>query len=74
MALEYEDVAGQIETVWSNAFSSMTDTITDFIMDGKASFSDFARSIVKDIASIIVKSQITAPLMQYDGHGNQRRG
>ncbi|HHV5461085.1 TPA: tape measure protein [Klebsiella pneumoniae] len=74
MALEYEDVAGQIETVWSNAFSSMTDTITDFIMDGKASFSDFARSIVKDIASIIVKSQITAPLMNMMGMGTNGAG
>lgn len=74
MALEYEDVAGQIETVWSNAFSSMTDTITDFIMDGKASFSDFARSVVKDIASIIVKSQITAPLINMMGMGANGAG
>ncbi|HBT4797404.1 TPA: tape measure protein [Klebsiella pneumoniae] len=74
MALEYEDVAGQIETVWSNAFSSMTDTITDFIMDGKASFSDFARSVVKDIASIIVKSQITAPLINMMGMGTNGAG
>lgn len=74
MALEYEDVAGQIEGVWSNAFSSMTDTITSFIMDGKASFSDFARSIVKDIASIIVKSQITAPIMNMMGMGTNGTG
>ncbi|PYZ36435.1 tape measure protein [Klebsiella aerogenes] len=74
MALEYEDVAGQIETVWSNAFSSMTDTITDFIMDGKASFSDFVRSVVKDIASIIVKSQITAPLINMMGMGANGAG
>ena len=67
MALEYEDVAGQIETAWGNAFSNMTDTITDFMTNGKASFSDFARSIMKDIASIIVKSQITAPIMNMMG-------
>ena len=69
LALQYEDVAGQIETAWSDAFSGMTDTITDFIVDGKASFSDLARSILKDIASIIVKSQITAPLMNMMGMG-----
>ena len=74
LAVGYEDVAGQIETAWSNAFSGMTDTITDFIMDGKASFSDFARSIVKDIASIIVKSQITAPLMNMMGMGSNGAG
>lgn len=74
LAVGYEDVAGQIETAWSNAFSGMTDTITDFIMDGKASFSDFARSIVKDIASIIVKSQITAPLMNMMGMGGNGAG
>lgn len=74
LAVGYEDVAGQIETAWSNAFSGMTDTITDFIMDGKASFSDFARSIVKDIASIIVKSQITAPIMNMMGMGANGAG
>lgn len=74
LAVGYEDVAGQIETAWSNAFSGMTDTITDFIMDGKASISDFARSIVKDIASIIVKSQITAPIMNMMGMGANGAG
>ncbi|HDY9206471.1 tape measure protein [Klebsiella variicola] len=74
LGLEYEDVAGQIETAWSDAFANMTDTITDFIMDGKASFSDFARSIIKDIASIIVKSQITAPLMNMMGMGTNGAG
>ncbi|WP_243454711.1 phage tail tape measure C-terminal domain-containing protein, partial [Clostridium perfringens] len=43
-------------------------------MDGKASFSDFARSIVKDIASIIVKSQITAPIMNMMGMGTNGMG
>ncbi|HGL3854461.1 TPA: tape measure protein [Klebsiella aerogenes] len=74
MALEYEDVAGQIDTAWSDVFANMTDTITDFIMDGKASFSDFARSIIKDIASIIVKSQITAPIMNMLGMGTNGAG
>lgn len=74
LGLEYEDVAGQIETAWSDAFANMTDTITDFIMDGKASFSDFARSILKDIASIIVKSQITAPIMNMMGMGTNGAG
>ncbi|ELP0880808.1 TPA: tape measure protein [Klebsiella pneumoniae] len=74
LGLEYEDVAGQIETAWSDAFANMTDTITDFIMDGKANFSDFARSILKDIASIIVKSQITAPIMNMMGMGTNGAG
>lgn len=74
LAVGYEDVAGQIETAWGNAFSGMTDTITDFMVNGKASFSDFARSIIKDIASIIVKSQITAPLMNMMGMGANGAG
>lgn len=69
LAVGYEDVAGQIETAWGNAFSNMTDTITDFIMGGKASFGDFARSVIRDIASIYVKSQITLPLMNMLGMG-----
>lgn len=74
LAVGYEDVAGQIETAWGNAFSNMTDTITDFMTNGKASFSDFARSIMKDIASIIVKSQITAPIMNMMGMGANGAG
>ena len=74
MALEYEDVAGQIESVWGNAFSNMSDTITDFITEGKAGFGDFARSVIKDITSVIVKSQITAPIMNMMGMGANGAG
>jgi len=74
LAVGYEDVAGQIETIWGNAFSNMTDTITDFMTNGKASFSDFARSIMKDITSVIVKSQITAPIMNMMGMGANGAG
>lgn len=69
LALEYGDMASQIENAWSDAFSGMTNTLTDFFVDGKAGFSDLARSILKDMSSIFVKTQITLPLMNMLGMG-----
>ncbi|HFP9309446.1 TPA: tape measure protein [Raoultella ornithinolytica] len=69
LALEYGDMANQIENAWSDAFSGMTNTLTDFFVDGKAGFSDLARSILKDMSSIFVKTQITLPLMNMLGMG-----
>jgi hypothetical protein len=48
----------------------LTDTLTEFFSTGKASFSDFASSIMKDITKMIVKSQITLPLMNMLGMGS----
>lgn len=70
LALEYGDLATQIESVWADTFSGLTDTLTEFFSTGKASFSDFASSIMKDITKMIVKSQITLPLMNMLGMGS----
>ena len=38
------DLTGNLANVAVNAFGRMSDTLTEFIMTGKASFADFARS------------------------------
>jgi len=44
------------------SFNGMTDTLTDFITEGKADFKGLINSILKDITRLAVKSAITGPL------------
>lgn len=48
----------------SNAFQGMEDSLVDFVMTGKASFKDFANSIIKDMMRIFIQQQITGVLAQ----------
>lgn len=74
LALEYENLADQLENSWSNLFGNMTDTLTDFVMKGKMDFSSLAESILRDITNMVVKTQITLPLMNMLGMGTTAVG
>ncbi|EOV3130149.1 tape measure protein [Enterobacter hormaechei] len=74
LALEYENLAEQLESSWSNLFSSLTDTLTDFVMKGKMDFSSLAESILRDITNMVIKTQITLPLMNMLGMGTTSAG
>jgi hypothetical protein len=47
---------------WGNAF---TDTLTDMVMGGKASFTDLANSIIRDMLRMQIKKSITEPLLDF---------
>ena len=49
------DVAGNISNITQSAFNGMSDSLTNFIMTGKANFSSLAKSILSDLTSMIVK-------------------
>ncbi|HGM4967242.1 TPA: phage tail tape measure protein [Pseudomonas putida] len=49
------DVAGQTQDLFTNAFSNLEDGIVQFIKTGKASFKDFADSIIEDLIRIQVR-------------------
>lgn len=49
------DVAGQTQELFTNAFSNLEDGIVQFIKTGKASFKDFADSIIEDLIRIQVR-------------------
>lgn len=53
------DVAGQTRTLFSNAFSSMEDAVANFAITGKLSFSDFAKSVLADMARIATRQAFT---------------
>ncbi|MZQ57887.1 phage tail tape measure C-terminal domain-containing protein, partial [Escherichia coli] len=74
LALEYENLAEQIESTWTDLFSGLTDVLTDFVINGKMSFSSLSQSILKDITNMVVKSQIMLPLMNMLGMGTTAAG
>ena len=49
------DLTGNLANVAVNAFTSMGDTLAEFITTGKANFADFARSILSDLTKIFVR-------------------
>jgi|GEM_PF-3959577 len=59
-----KDVAGQTEQLFTNSFSRMEDAIVQFATTGKASFKDFANSVISDITRILIRQSITGPLAE----------
>ncbi|MGN8346366.1 phage tail tape measure protein [Pseudomonas sp. SMV71] len=56
------DVAGQTRSLFTNAFSSMEDAIVNFAMTGKLSFSDFAKSVLADMARIATRAAASSAM------------
>jgi len=52
------DKATQMKDLLTGAFNSATDALTNFVMTGKLNFKDFARSILADLAKMIIKQQL----------------
>ncbi|MFK3794719.1 phage tail tape measure protein [Pseudomonas sp. NPDC088444] len=63
------DIAGQTKSLFTNAFSSMEDAIVNFAMTGKLSFSDFAKSILADMARIATRQASSSLLSSLFGAG-----
>jgi lambda family phage tail tape measure protein len=58
MGWTYDNVSKSVQ----DAFSNMTDALTDFCMTGKMKFSDFAESIIRDMIRMQIQASITQPL------------
>lgn len=63
------DVAGQMKSLFTNAFTSMEDAIVNFAMTGKLSFADFTKSILADMARIATRQASSALLSSLVGAG-----
>lgn len=57
-----QNIAGQTKSLFSNAFSSMEDSIVNFAITGKLSFADFTKSILADMARIATRQASSALL------------
>lgn len=53
------NVAGQVESAMSSAFTGAEDALVKFVQTGKLSFTDLANSIIADLARIAAKQAIT---------------
>ncbi|WP_330208809.1 phage tail tape measure protein [Pseudomonas sp. Z13] len=62
-----KNIAGQTKSLFGNAFSSMEDAVVNFALTGKASFSDFAKSILADMARIATRQASSALLSSLVG-------
>ena len=49
------NLAGNLGGALANAFGSASDALADFITTGKASFADFAKTVLQDLARIFVR-------------------
>lgn len=63
------DVAGQTKSLFTNAFSSMEDAVANFAITGKLSFSDFAKSILADMARIATRQASSTLISSLFGAG-----
>lgn len=61
------DVAGQTKSLFGNAFSSMEDSVVNFAITGKASFADFTKSILADMARISTRQAASGLLSSLAG-------
>ncbi|MDJ0087719.1 phage tail tape measure protein [Pantoea allii] len=59
---EYQDSAANVsamsQQLFSNAFNGMEDALVKFVTTGKASFTDFANSVLADIARIAIRQSL----------------
>ena len=69
-----QNVAGQTKSLFGNAFSSMEDSIVNFAMTGKMSFSDFTKSILADMARIATRQAASGLLGSLVGLGISAAG
>jgi lambda family phage tail tape measure protein len=62
VAAEAKDTGQKLYDSFKKAFDGLADTLTDFVMTGKDSFADLARSIIRDLIKIQIQASITGPL------------
>lgn len=59
---DLNDMASDIEGVFTNAFKSAEDALTEFIQTGKLDFRGFVNSILEDLIRLSVRQTILRPL------------
>lgn len=55
---EVNNVAGNMQNITIGAFNAMSDSLTQFVMTGKADFRSMAQSILNDLNKMIIKMMI----------------
>lgn len=63
------DMYGNVQGIATNALNNMSSMLTDALLTGKANFADFAKSIISDIVSMIMKMVIFNTIASAFGMG-----
>ena len=63
------NIAGQVDSLFTNAFGRMEDAVAQFAMTGKLSFGDFVNSVLSDIAKIAMRKGMSSLLSAAGGTG-----
>jgi hypothetical protein len=62
-----QTVFEQLQQAGANAFHSMADALTNFVMTGKFKFKDFANLVIRELVRIAVQAAITFALKKIAG-------
>lgn len=57
------DMAKATENIVKNSFTAMEDTLTEFVMTGKAGFADLVNSIVEGMVRMAIQYAVIKPIM-----------
>lgn len=63
-SVQAAEVATRVGEAFASAFDRMGSELADFLVDGKANFNDFAKSVMKDLLAILIRAQIIIPIAQ----------
>jgi lambda family phage tail tape measure protein len=58
----YTDAAALMENATTSAFNSMTDSLVNFVMEGKFQWRDLARSILEELTRVYIKMEVIGRL------------
>lgn len=61
---DVSNVSANVANITQNAFEGMADSLTQFVMTGKADFRSFAQSILADISKMMVKMALFNAIKQ----------
>lgn len=61
------DAASNAKSFFTGMFTTMEQSLTDFVMTGKLEFKDLANSIISDLMRIAIRQQILGPIAQSVG-------
>lgn len=65
-----EDAATQAEELFTGAFDRLEDALVDFVRTGKFEFKDLVDFIISEVARIVIRKNIIAPLAELVGGGS----
>lgn len=64
---DWKDATDELESWSANVFSSMSGSIADLVVDGKANFKDLSKMIIKELIKIAIQAMITRIAMSFMG-------